>query len=72
MSGTRLFGRLMPQYKVLTQKDRYFSGKFSPEKLEAAIKGYAEQGWRVISMATARIPSVGRDREELVVLLERG
>lgn len=36
----------MATYKVITQKDRYFSGKFSPEKLEAAINSYAEQGWR--------------------------
>lgn len=61
----------MLEYKVMTQKDRYFSGKFSPEKLEAAINSYAEQGWRVVSMATASIPGFG-SREELVVLLERG
>jgi hypothetical protein len=58
------------EYKVLTQKDRFFSGKFSPEKLEAAINGYAQQGWRAISMATAEIPGFG-SREELIVLLER-
>jgi uncharacterized protein DUF4177 len=62
----------MPQYRVLTQKDRYFSGKFSPEKLEEAINGYAHEGWRVVSMTTAQIPAFGRNREELVVLLERG
>jgi hypothetical protein len=55
----------------LTQKDRFFSGKFSPEKLEAAINGYAQEGWRVVSMATASIPSFGSNREELIVLLER-
>jgi hypothetical protein len=62
----------MPQYKVMTQKDRFFSGKFSPEKLEQAINGYAQEGWRVVSMTTARIPTLGRDRDELVVLFERG
>jgi hypothetical protein len=61
----------MPQYRVLTQKDRFFSGKFSPEKLEAAINSYAQEGWRVVSMATASIPSFGSNREELIVLLER-
>jgi hypothetical protein len=61
----------MAEYKILTQKDRFFSGKFSPEKLEGAINGYAQQGWRVISVATARIPSFGSDREELIVVLER-
>lgn len=61
----------MASYKVITQKDRFFSGKFSPEKLEAAINSYAEQGWRVVSMATASIPGFGNAREELVVLMER-
>jgi hypothetical protein len=61
----------MPEYKVMTQKDRFFSGKFSPEKLETAINGYAQEGWRVVSMATAQIPGLG-SREELVILLERG
>lgn len=61
----------MASYKVLTQKDRFFSGKFSPEKLEAAVNSYAEQGWRVISMATATIPGFGNNREELVVMMER-
>jgi len=37
----------MKQYKVLTQKDRFFAGKFDPEKLESAINSYASEGWVV-------------------------
>jgi hypothetical protein len=59
------------QYKIMTQKDRAFSGKFSPEKLETAINAYAQEGWRAVSMVTATIPGFGSNREELVVLLER-
>ena len=37
------------EYKVMTQKDRFFSGKFNPEKLEAALNSYARRagvsGW---------------------------
>jgi Domain of unknown function (DUF4177) len=58
------------QYKVLTQKDRAFSGKFSPEKLEAAINGYAGEGWKVVGTATADIPGLG-SRQELIVIMER-
>ena len=62
----------MKEYKVLTQKDRYFSGKFDPSKLEQAINSYAQQGWGVISMATASIShGLGGNREELLVLMER-
>jgi hypothetical protein len=58
-------------YKVLTQKDRFFGGKFDPQKLEGAINAYAQEGWRVTGVATADIPSFGSSRQELVVVLER-
>lgn len=60
----------MKEYKVLTLKDKWFTGKFNPEKLEEAINSYASQGWSVISMASATIPGFGT-REELIILLER-
>jgi Domain of unknown function (DUF4177) len=52
------------EYKVLTQKDRFFGGKFDPEKLEKAINSYAAEGWSVVSVATASIPSLTGNREE--------
>lgn len=61
----------MKQYKVLTQKDRFFAGKFDPEKLENAINAYAAEGWRVITSATASIPSFTGTREELIIIMER-
>jgi hypothetical protein len=61
----------MKEYKVLTQKDKWFSGKFDPEKLEQALNGYAAQGWRVISCASAKISGFGGNREEMIVILER-
>lgn len=66
-----LWGTPVKEYKVMTQKDRFFSGKFDPEKLESAINSYAEQGWEVVSVATASIPSFGGTRDELIVVLER-
>jgi hypothetical protein len=62
----------MKQYKVMTQKDRFFSGKFDPEMLEKAMNSYAEQGWRVIGVATATIPGgFGGQREEFITVFER-
>ena len=61
----------MKQYKVLTQKDRFLSGKFNPEKLEQALNSYAAEGWEVKAAATASFPGFGASREEMVVLLER-
>jgi len=61
----------MKEYKVLTQKDRFFGGKFNPEKLEKALNAYSEEGWVVIAIATASIPTLTRSREELIIVLER-
>ncbi len=62
----------MKEYKILTQKDKWFSGKFDPERLEQAINAYAAQGWQVVSSATAQFPGLfSGNREEMVVILER-
>lgn len=61
----------MKEYKVMTQKDKWFAGKFDPELLEKAINSYAEQGWQVVSIATASIPGFAGNRDEMVVLLAR-
>ena len=61
----------MKEYKILTQKDKMFSGKFDPEQLEKAINSYAENGWKVISITTASIPSFTGSREELIVVFEK-
>lgn len=59
------------EYKVLTQKDKWFAGKFDPMMLERAINSYAQQGWKVIGCATADIPGFGTARQEFITLLER-
>ncbi len=60
------------EYKVLTQKYKCFAEGFSPETLEQAMNAYAAKGWRVISVVTARFPSVPEGtQEELIVVLGR-
>lgn len=61
----------MKEYKVLTQKDKWFSGKFDPLVLEQAINSYAKQGWVVKASTTAQIPGFGGPREECLIILER-
>jgi len=59
-------------YKLLTQKDKFFEGKFEIGRLEDALNFYARQGWVVRSMATPQVAGFsGGPREEVVVLLER-
>ena len=66
----RIPGR-MKKYKILTQKDRFFGGKFDPERLETAINSYAPEGWQVRAVTTATFPGFGSNREEMIILLEK-
>ena len=62
----------MYEYKVLTQKDKWFSSKFNPELLEAALNSFAEQGWKVVSSSTAEFPGMfSANRQEIIIILER-
>ena len=61
----------MKEYKVVTQKDRFFAGKYDPERLEAAINAYAVEGWILKAAATASIPSFTGARDEMILILER-
>jgi hypothetical protein len=62
----------MKEYHVLTMKDKWFSGKFDPQKLQEALNAYAQQGWHLVSCATADIPAAfGSSRQEFIAVLER-
>lgn len=63
----------MKQYKVISQKDRWFSGKFDPELLEKRLNELAAEGWSVVSMTSASREGLlaGGDKDELIVLLEK-
>lgn len=60
----------MVEYKVLTERDSRFSGKFDPDALETALNSYAAEGWRVIDgfQASSLWKSL---KAEIVVILER-
>jgi Domain of unknown function (DUF4177) len=60
------------RYKVVTQKDKWFSGKFDPVLLEGLLNDLARDGWRVVSMVSASREGVltGGGKDELIVLLE--
>jgi hypothetical protein len=59
------------EYKVVTQMDSAFGGKFSPKKIEKVINLYAAEGWKVVSAVSTNFPGFAAHREELVFILER-
>ena len=60
------------EYKVLTQRDKFFAGKFDFGRLEDAINYYARQGWVVRGLVTPQVTGFsGGPKEEIMVLLEK-
>ena len=64
-------GSQQREYKVITQKDKWFSGKFDPEKVEGVLNSYAKQGWVMKGVARASVPGFGGQRDEIVIIMER-
>lgn len=60
------------EYKLLTQRDKFFEGKFDLARLEEALNHYAQEGWVARTMVTPQVKGFsGTSQEEIVVLLER-
>ena len=60
-----------PQYKVITQKDRFFSSKFNPALIERALNEYAQEGWKLKATVSADFGSMGMSRNELIIFMEK-
>ena len=60
----------MLEYKVLTERDKMFSGTFDPDALERVLNEYAADGWRLAEgfMAASLWKSL---KAEIVMILER-
>ena len=56
---------------MLTQKDKWFSGKSDPETLEKVLNSYAQEGWKVITSVSMTVPSFSLGQNELMIILER-
>ncbi|MEJ2663645.1 MAG: DUF4177 domain-containing protein [Spirochaetia bacterium] len=59
----------MKQYKVLTQKDKFFSKRFDPLKIEEVLNTMAKDRWELKVGATADFK--GGKRDELILILEK-
>ena len=59
------------QYKVITQKDRFFSSKFNPALIERALNEYAQDGWVFKNAVSADFGSLGMSRNELIIFMEK-
>jgi len=60
----------MYEYKVLTERDKRFTGGFDPDTLEANLNTFASEGWRLVeALSTANLMKSAK--AELIMILER-
>lgn len=63
-------GITMLEYKILTERDSRFSGKFDLEQLETALNSYAAEGWKIAGRFSAT--SIWKSaKTEILIFLER-
>lgn len=70
-SGLREKENAVKVFKVMTQKDRAFGGKFNPEKIEEALNAMGKEGWEIDGVTSAEFPSLTGGRQELVIFLSK-
>ena len=60
----------MYEYKVLTERDKRFTGGFNPGTLEATLNSFASEGWRLVdAVSTANL--MKSSKGEMIMILER-
>jgi Domain of unknown function (DUF4177) len=60
----------MYEYKVVTERDKRFTGGFDLHTLEATLNSYAREGWRLIEAVPAA-NMMKTSKAEIVMILER-
>ena len=59
------------EYKMLTQQDRRWRDKLTPENLEQALDSNASEGWRVVSTVPVASPRSLSTSQVMILSSER-
>jgi hypothetical protein len=60
----------MTEYKVITEKDSLFRGKFDGPAIETTLNEHAAQGWRLVNAVS--VTNQKTSGSQMVMILERG
>ena len=61
----------MKEYKIVTQRDKFFGGDFDLQRLEEMLNVYASDGWKIAEVVDSSALSFLRNSDELIMILER-
>ena len=61
------------EYKVISQRDHWFTSNFDSSTIENTLNALAQGGWRLVTAETVKygLGGIGGNREELFFFLER-
>jgi Domain of unknown function (DUF4177) len=58
----------MKEYKVLTEKDGRYNGRFNGTNLEAALNSYGAEGWQAVTISRDAWAGM---KVKVLIILER-
>ena len=68
-----LEGSILKEYKVISQRDHWFTSNFDKDTMEDVLNQFAAGGWRLVTAETVVYGTggFGGNREELYFFMER-
>ena len=61
----------LKEYRVVSQRDHWFTCNFNPSTIENALNELAREGWQLVTVTTQRLGGIGNSRDEIFFFLER-
>jgi hypothetical protein len=60
------------EYRILSQRDSLFSGRFDAESITDVLNKLAVEGWRLVAVTSSGVNTLlGGNRDEVLIFLER-
>ena len=60
------------EYRILSQRDQLFSGRFDSASITEVLNRLGAQGWRVVTVTSSGVNTLlGGNRDEILIFLER-
>jgi len=60
------------EYRIISQRDKLFSGRFEADSITQVLNQLASEGWRFVGVTSAGVNTLlGGNRDEILIFLER-
>lgn len=59
------------EYKVISQRDKFWGNRYNPEEIEAHLNELGEQGWEFVLAINSDSAGVMTNRSEMIMIFKR-